>query len=423
MASYKMTTALFVVIGLITVELANSHSFTTDPQGVTSETCRVGGDPKYGPVTNCRGPCDLSTLDKPGGAWANFYPPDKPARVWERGQAVTVKYARNNHGPGGFVRLAIVPLKDAMDKKVHEANAFHTSCWGAHPMIATGDELKPRDKWGFDMIGTDGREHSFEKGYYKVGVTVPDVIPDGDYYFGFLWYGGTGTKLTGNAPQEPRAYSYFGEYWTCSFIKIKGGAPLASSYTPKFVNDMSQFSTEGCMSAADRPGVAVSEPNLDMKTFFRKPARFANGDPPPMTPENFGGSAPPGAPAPPSSPAPPASPNPAPSKPAPVPEEPSAPAPKPDYPKDPAPPSTPDYGDSPGKVCFGKDLMSCVCISGSRYGCTKVLAAYTNGCMAGYSYRMQRGECVSSCCALCKETGTKFAACRHERVKSVCANA
>lgn len=367
MATCRMTTAFCVLIAFLMVEITHSHSFTTDPQGISAVECRIGNN------RNCAGPCDLRNLDH-NPPLSHHYPPNKPAATWERGQKVTVKYARNNHGPGGFHRLTIVPLKDAMDKDAHARNAFYESCWGAHFVEAKGEELAVKDRLGFSIIADDGLNKSIPAGYYKVDITVPDVIPDGDYYLGALWYGGTNTLLTGNAPQMPHHKSLFGEYWSCSFIKIKGGAALGASYTPKFVNDYSQFSEKGCMSSAGQPGEVVEEPSYNIPSDFRIPNRFQNGDPAPITPANFGG----------------------------VPPE--------------QPPSTKPTPPETG--CSEKALMSCACIAGSSSGCFSVLAADTNSCTAYSS--SQSGECVSSCCALCKETGDKYAACKDARTRDVC---
>lgn len=60
MTSGKMPTALCVLIALVLVEIAESHSFMTYPQGSGSGECRVGG---LAPVLNCKGPCDFSRIE------------------------------------------------------------------------------------------------------------------------------------------------------------------------------------------------------------------------------------------------------------------------------------------------------------------------------------------------------------------------
>jgi hypothetical protein len=79
-------------------------------------------------------------------------------------------------------------------------------------------------------------------------------------------------------------------YWACSWIEIKGGTPLAAEYTPVFVNDMSQFSDEGCAASVNTVTGCIVEPcNPVVDAKFMKPAEFENGKtPPPLTPQMYG---------------------------------------------------------------------------------------------------------------------------------------
>jgi hypothetical protein len=88
--------------------------------------------------------------------------------------------------------------------------------------------------------------------------------------------------------------SDFGAYWSCSWIEIKGGQPLASSYTPVFVNDMSQYSDEGCASSVSSPHDGIVEPlNPVVDAVYMKPKGFQNGKvPEPLTPDLYGGQSP-----------------------------------------------------------------------------------------------------------------------------------
>lgn len=435
----------FLATALALIHVTSAHSLMTKPEGISGSSCRMGGDPKFG-VKKCPGPCDFTKIEGPERSerpWANFYPPDKPAATYERGQKVTIYYTRNNHLNGGFTRLSLVPLDKMKDKAVHSANAFHYSCWGANVKVASESELG-KDKYGFSLIGSDGKEHDQAPAYYTVDIKIPEVVPDGKYMLGWAWFGGPGGKILQNAPQEPKPYSYFSDYWSCSFVVIKGGAPLASSYTPVFVNDMSQFSEDGCMSHADDVGQCTYEPCRDRKAFYRKPAAFLGDSPTPITPANFGGSAPPPAADPPraspppkedppraspppkedptveppkESPSPKASPSPMET---PTEEYPPPETPKTDPPADKYPPPTADPPQEKGY--FDPALMSCLCIVGSSYGCFTELAAYSNKCTARTRYYQQTRTCRESCCALCKETGDKFSACRHRYTRRVCAS-
>jgi hypothetical protein len=154
--------------------------------------CRMGGQPSYG-MNSCEGPCDMTFL-KFGGA--NYDSADKPAATYKRGQVVNVKYTRNNHAPGGFNRLTLVPIDKMMNKDAHAKGAFHFSCWGAGVTVATQDQITKDDK-GYNLVGVDGEQHDLPPAFYSTDATIPDVVPDGDYIFGWSWFGGTGGTISG----------------------------------------------------------------------------------------------------------------------------------------------------------------------------------------------------------------------------------
>lgn len=183
------------------------------------------------------------------------------------------------------MRHTLVPVDEMMDKRAHERNAFHYSCFGAHPVQATKADSK-EDKWGYSIAGNDGLK--IAPGYYETKVTMPRCVPDGDYVFGWVWYGGTGGSVSNTEYTEPPFNKgYFTDYWSCSFVRVEGGDALGSSCTPEFVNDMSKWSDEGCMSANDAPGVCRSEPCVVWGD-FQKPRPFKNGEvPAALTPDNF----------------------------------------------------------------------------------------------------------------------------------------
>lgn len=241
----------------------------------------MGGNPNPG---RCPGPCDLTAIE---GRYANYYSPDTPAAVYARGQRVQIKYQRNNHGPGGFVRHTLVPPSEMMSKAAHARNAFSYSCFGATPVRAGGSEIG-EDKWGFSLVGNDGSK-GIEAGYYVSTVTIPDVVPDGKYVLGWVWYGGTGGPVS-NGPytEEPYWKGFFGDYWSCSFVEVRGGNPLAAEFTPVFDNDMDRWSDVGCRAGNDAPGVCNDEPCHTVAE-YQAPREFKGGAPAPLTPENFGG--------------------------------------------------------------------------------------------------------------------------------------
>lgn len=224
------------------------------------------------------------------GGYSNFNSPSKPAAVYRRGQTVTMKYQRNNHGPGGFIRLSLVKPEDMMNKKKHEENAFYYTCWGANPRRAASNE-RSKDRYGFSLIGSDSQQHAFPPGYYTMSVKIPTCIPDGKYVLGWVWFGGTGSPVTSEHQQEPKPWGYFSDYWSCSYIEIRGGS-LDSQCKPVFNNDMTRWSSEGCMSANDAPGVCSREP-CKVTGRYQKPRPFKNGNSPSaLKPEHFGGVSP-----------------------------------------------------------------------------------------------------------------------------------
>lgn len=237
----------------------------------------------------CPGPCDLRNHDL-----LVTNNPLRPAAVWKRGENVTIKYQRNNHGPGGFLRFTIVPLDKMLDRALHEMNAFHYSCWGANPVQAQPHEI-PRDSEEYAVNGVDGTPNNVTDpnvtpSYYVMTITIPDVIPDGRYAFGFVWFGGIGGTLHQNLPENPYAFGFFGDYWSCSFIEIKGGNSLGTHWKPIFENSMGYKFPNwegGCYSAADAPGKCKYEPCLNPGK-FDTPLPFKNGMyPPDLTPDSF----------------------------------------------------------------------------------------------------------------------------------------
>lgn len=250
---------------------------------MASKPCRLGGVPTRGGLELCPGPCDVGAL-QPG--FPQITSPRKPAATYARGQTVTIKYQRNNHGPGGFVRHTLVPIEKMMDKKVHARNAFHYGCWGGNSAVAKKQDLK-RDKWGYSLVGGDGKLHDGPVGYYYNKVTIPPVVPDGVYVLGWVWYGGMGGSMKKNTAKRPHSIGLFADYWSCAFVKIKGGSKLAKSYTPVFVNELKKHWKDGCNSHSDEPGICKYEPCI-VRGRIQKPKSFKNGKKPkPLSPGLF----------------------------------------------------------------------------------------------------------------------------------------
>lgn len=259
--------AVFVVL----LPLAKGHSQMSWPQSTAPMTCRMGGEARAG-VHNCAGPCDLTAIK---GRYCNYDSPSKPAAVYRRGQRVTVKYQRNNHAPGGFERLTLVPVAKMMDKRIHERNAFFYSCWGAKTKVASAADRK-KDKFGFSITGNDGTEHGHAPAFYETHITIPACVGDGDYVLGWVWYGGIGAPVEGNHPTKPKEWGFFADYWSCAYVRVQGGVPIQQKCKVTFDNDMNQFSSAGCMAANDHPGVCTWEP-CKRNGHFQKPKPFKGG--------------------------------------------------------------------------------------------------------------------------------------------------
>lgn len=124
-----------------------------------------------------------------------------------------------------------------MDKSAHERFTFQISCWSSGLHWCPSREE--------NICGNDGEGKA-----YKVPVVVPSSYPDGVYVFGWAWYGGG----------DYRGYSYFGDYFSCSYVRIEGGDRVTSSYKPVFVPGVQQRYSDACLSATDRVGYCVREP-------------------------------------------------------------------------------------------------------------------------------------------------------------------
>ena len=268
-------------------------------------------------MRNCPGPCKLGQIE-----WnppkSRYYPKKignksfvgggTPAATYARGERVTIKYSRNNHSPGGFNRFTLVRPDETMNRAAHDKNAFWYSCWGAQFREAIEAE-RDRDEFGFNIIGSDRRRsNGVPQGYYTADIVIPKCVPDGKYILGMVWYGGTGGGISTNDPPKPGQWSLFGDYWSCSFVEIKGGI-MADSCEVVFNAD-SKFSKDKCFASVDRPGAPECKATVKNPQSFSKvcqckvepclkngerirgsymlPASFKGKKPAPLTPRNWG---------------------------------------------------------------------------------------------------------------------------------------
>lgn len=191
-----------------------AHSSTLRPlESTWSNACRVGGI--NGAWKNCPGPCPRD-------------PDRKSYRVEEfrRGQWFPLIYYKNNHS-GGFLRLTLVPLHHRFNAWVHKRNAFRWSCWD-HGIVNCPQRNSHE-------CGTDNQGKR-----YQQWVEIPKVFPDGEYYLGYSWMGGS---------------FHQGDYYSCAKIRIRGG-PIQNSWKPIYVNNKNGK----CDSAAGDLGQCRTEP-------------------------------------------------------------------------------------------------------------------------------------------------------------------
>lgn len=181
--------------------------------------------------------------------------PNRPAATWRRGQRVVLKWARNNHN-GGFINLALVPVTRMFDVSSIRRLTFYYGCWeqGKHPCRG-------------DQCGSDLSRRAFRR-----RIVVPAVIPDGDYVVVFLWYGGV---------DQPRESAQFGDYISCSYVKIKGGKKLRKRpYVPFFVPGnpkKERKKRRNCMSYTSKPGACRNGGCFKINAWRRKPWPFNKG--------------------------------------------------------------------------------------------------------------------------------------------------
>lgn len=236
MAAVRLRAAILAAVLLVAAAAAvtvvpkavHAHSSSVEPLEYTwSNACRRGGI--NGNIKWCPGPCPRDPVRK------NYKP-----RTYRRGQWFKFVYYKNNHR-GGMFRLSLVPLKRRFSSWAHDKNAFLYSCWDAGMVNCPSRSSH--------ACGTDQRGKR-----YQQWVRLPTVFPDGDYYLGYTWWGGSWQQ---------------GDYYSCARIRVRGGQ-LTASHQPAFTR-----SSRGgkCWSSATKIGQCRREPCF-RKMAWRTPAAF-----------------------------------------------------------------------------------------------------------------------------------------------------
>lgn len=229
MANLSIRSALALFFLVLLPAYSDAHSYMVSPPAdyrlKENAQCRLGGPEKNNP-DNCAGPC----IDK--RSWR--YNKRAPITEWSRGETRTASWHMNTHN-NGFVRLALVPVRDRMNLTAHNRGEFHVACF----------DSKPKKCGKREFCGTGTKMGTTE-------FTVP-AVHDGEYVLGFAWYGSYGTN--GRGPRMRKVL--YGDYWSCSNIRIRGGVRVSKKRRFKFVPGTSD---KTCKSMTNKLGVCKSEP-------------------------------------------------------------------------------------------------------------------------------------------------------------------
>lgn len=214
---------VFMLISIITLlKFAKGHSFLIKPVPY-QRMYEVGEYPNGCKPFECLA---CPKLASPRSRNENL--PERPAEKWARGQRVTIQWAKNNHW-GGFIRIAIVPVEKMFDHVHQKRLALYFGCWQQNVRKCTAN-ICGSDR-GMNLLQTQ--------------LVVPANIPDGVYVLAWVWFGGVHFKQ-----DNPK----FPDYYSCSFIRISGGADLVHTYQPYFDADNGRGVPGTCRVGFTEPG-------------------------------------------------------------------------------------------------------------------------------------------------------------------------
>lgn len=241
MARPVLLAVLFAIITAVTVD---AHNWLTRPEAFNRQ---------------------FKTSDCRGAECTNACPeillPDemrntihRPAEEWKRGQTVKIAWARNNHH-GGMMRISLVPVPKMNVRGAHARFALQYGCWesGEYECAREGDSC-----------GTDVRKRG-----YRRFVTIPSCFVDGDYVLGYVWYGGLHFK---------KKHGQFPDFYSCSFVRISGGAPVGGSYSPQWVPGNGDKVVGGrCLTSSTSVGLCGNRGCRSRKAFYGIASIFKGG--------------------------------------------------------------------------------------------------------------------------------------------------
>lgn len=74
---------------------------------------------------------------------------------------------------------------------------------------------------------------------------------------------------------------YYGDYYSCAYVRIHGGGPLSWSHQPTWWPGRSSLFRDACETSVTRIGECPNEPCVDHPRQVRVPEEFENGAMPP----------------------------------------------------------------------------------------------------------------------------------------------
>lgn len=188
---------------------------------------------------------------------------DTPAATWKRGDVVRLCYSRNNHR-GGFARFSLVPANVMNSRSWHSRLMLFETCFDGGAVSCKAENIP---------CGTS--EDTAHCRYFR----IPTVFPDGDYVLGHVWYGGLHYK---------RTHGQFPDFYSCSFVKIKGGASDCTRFKPFFETGSTQPGSSMekdiqygmCRTSSTKVGVCGREGCWDKPAKWGVPHEFRPGSDP-----------------------------------------------------------------------------------------------------------------------------------------------
>ncbi|KAI9150938.1 hypothetical protein H9P43_009553 [Blastocladiella emersonii ATCC 22665] len=156
--------------------------------------------------------------DCPFGGW-DASAANAATSTFRRGQAVEVRWPRNNH-PAGFIKLAIIPFGSAetldnINKNIVQFSCHEATCKSGYPD---------------DPLGGDGDGVPEDTNICSTSVTIPAYLPDGRYSLFWSVYGAASFFADTRRGQT--------DYYMMSDFTLTGGVtvdPSSRPACPKFI--------------------------------------------------------------------------------------------------------------------------------------------------------------------------------------------